>query len=77
MTENPEQKIEKSPAVEGNKAETVNQGEPQEVKEIEKDNWEFKFDSDTAAYCLVQLKCCLLLINSLKGKFEILEKLLI
>jgi len=38
VTENPEQKIEKSPAVEGNKADTVDQGEKQEVKEVEKDN---------------------------------------
>ena len=39
--------------------------------------FEFNYDSDAIVYCLVQLNCCLFLINSLKGKFEILETLLI
>ena len=55
----------------------------QRIKQIKKKlkrvemTFEFNYDSDAMVYCLVQLNCCLFLINSLKGKFEILETLLI
>ena len=55
----------------------------QRIKQIKKKlkrvemTFEFNCDSDAMVYCLVQLNCCLFLINSLKGKFEILVTLLI